>query len=126
MPIVTVYHRTDFSDLADADVDSFFAEVRQILADELEGDTPGHALSADADFELYLQHVGHRTGEHVTWDISIDIEAYDFDYRIERAETLATSIMNRASDLYSRRFGQQVKLAVWLKLLTASWVQSRQ
>lgn len=126
MPIVTVYHRIDFSDLPDADVDAFFAKVRQILADELEGDAPGHALSADADFELYLQQVGHRPGEHVTWDISIDIEAYDFDYRIERAEMIARSIMNRASGVYLEHFGQQRKFAVWLKLLTASWVQSQQ
>jgi hypothetical protein len=126
MPIVTVYHRTDFSSLPDADVDAFFADVRQILADELEGDAPGHALSPDDDFELYLHHVGRRPGEHVTWDISIDIEAYDFDYRIDRAEELATAIMNRAGGEYSRRFGEPAKFAVWLKLLTASWVQSRQ
>ncbi|MBQ9917196.1 MAG: hypothetical protein IJO71_08350 [Microbacterium sp.] len=125
MPIVTVYHRIDFSGFPDADVGAFFTDVRQVLADELQGDAPGHALSPDSDFELYLQRVGDRPGEHVTWDISIDIEAYDFDYRIERAEALAASIMNRASELYSRRFGQQGKFAVWLKLLTAAWVQSR-
>lgn len=121
---MTVHHRIDLTTLAATEVDYFFAEVREILAQELAGGEPDQALDADADFELYLRHVGHQPGEHVTWDFSIDIEAYDFDYRIENAEALATSIMNRSNKAFTQRFGARLRIAVWLKLLTAAWVQS--
>lgn len=123
MPIVTVYHRVDFASESSDEISAYFAGLREILARELGGDGE-RTLDPSADFELYLTEVGHRVGEHVTWDISIDVEAYDFDYRISNAEERARAVMNGAREEYSRRFGWTPTLAVWLKLVTASWVQS--
>lgn len=125
MPIVTVFHRVDLSTLPGTEVEAFFADLRAILADELSGESPDHQLDPDSDFELYLQSVGHHTGEHVRWDLSIDIEAYDYNYRMELRSELATSILRRSIVAFEQRFGERRRFAVWLKLLTAAWVQTQ-
>lgn len=118
MPLVTVHHSQRVADQLDY---AFLHTLRESIAaaltcDVLLGEVDGH-LDPHRDLEVFL--IPNGPSDHVHCDLLIDIEALNFPERYKDRQRRANLIRQSASDL----LGKQVAVAVWLKLVNATWAE---